>query len=119
MNLRTPKLAMLVLATITALAALAPAADAGGSRKWKDRDYRESRYRSYFYHDPYCGRTHAHISAFKAHYDRAHHPPIIRKVDRHTGRIIKAYAWNGRSWRDASYARYDRNRFDDRYAYRH
>jgi hypothetical protein len=58
-----------------------------------------SRGRSYYYHDPYCGLTHSHVSSFKAHYSSCGHPRLIRKVDIRTQRVIKTYAYDDGGWR--------------------
>lgn len=150
MKLRTLRLAAVLLLGATALASLAPAADASHKRKWKHRDdrrvqrhdyrdgayqdeyryrsqsrhrsrgYRSSEYgyngsgsrgRSYYYQDPYCGVTHSHVSSFKAHYSICGHPPLIRKVDIRTQRVIQTYAYDDGGWR--TWEREDRRAGDD------
>jgi hypothetical protein len=94
MKLRHSRLAAVLLAGAVAATALVPAAQAGSRGRHRE-------HRTYFYYDPYCGRTHEHISAFKHHYDRARHGGLIHKVDKWSRDVIKSYAWDGRRWRDA------------------
>lgn len=94
MKTRYTRLAAMLLAGALAATAIVPAAHA-------DRKHRHRDHRSYFYYDPYCGRTHEHISTFKHHYDRARHGPLIHKIDKWSRDVIKSYAWDGRRWRDA------------------
>ena len=56
----------------------------GAWNSWDTRERRGSE-RSYYYEDPYCGTRSSHVSDFKEHYGRAHHPSLILKVNLSVG----------------------------------
>ena len=73
----------------------------GAWNRWDTRECRGSE-RSYYYEDPYCGTRSSHVSDFKDHYGRAHHAPLILKVDIRSGRVTDRYRYDRheQEWRD-------------------
>ena len=82
----------------------------GAWNSWDTRERRRSE-RSYYYEDPYCGTRSSHVSDFKEHYGRAHHPSLILKVDIRSGCVTDRYRYDRyeQEWRDWDH----RSRSDD------